>query len=267
VIVLPAAFARRDFRIAWSYRFSFVLQAGTLVFALASAKFMSELLAEGGIASLDAYGGDYFSFVLVGLALNLLALPAVRSFSDAVRGAQVTGTLEAMLSTRSSPLAIIVSSVTYPLLRVLVELVLIVALAAVVLDARVELQHIGLTLAVLVLTVASFAGVGLMSCAFTVAFKQREPLTGAFLTGSLLLSGVIYPTSVLPSWLEVLSPLLPMTHALELTRGLFLEGAEVSNLEWHFAALAAFSALLPLGVWLLGRSIRWARRAGSLAYY
>ena len=264
---IAAAFAVRDLRVAWSYRFSFFVQFGALFFTLLSMKFMSQLLAEGGIASLDAYGGDYFSFVLVGLAINLLALPAVRSFGDAVRGAQVTGTFEVMLATRANPLAIVVSAATYPLLRVLVELTLLIAIAAIVLNARIEVANIGLTVVVLALTLAAFAGIGLMSCAFTIAFKQREPLTAAFLAGSLLLSGVIYPTTVLPAWLEALSPLLPMTHALELTRGLFLEGADVEHMELRFLALAAFGLLLPVGLWVLGRSIRWARRTGSLAYY
>ena len=264
---LAAAFAARDLRVAWSYRFSFFVQFGALFFTLLSMKFMSQLLAEGGIASLEAYGGDYFSFVLVGLAMNLLAFPAVRTFGDAVRGAQVTGTFEAMLATRANPLAIVVSAASYPVLRVLLELVLLIAIAAIALNARVEVANIGLVAIVLALTLAAFAGIGLMSCAFTIAFKQREPLTSGFLAASLLLSGVIYPTTVLPSWLEALSPLLPMTHALELTRGLFLEGAEVEHMELRFLALATFGLLLPVGLWVLARSIRWARRMGSLAYY
>lgn len=72
---------------------------------------------------------------------------------------------------------------------------------------------------------------------------------------------------MLPGWLELLSPLLPMTHALELARGLFLEGADVDHVGLHFAALAAFSLLLPLGLWTLSRSLTWARATGSLAHY
>ena len=65
----------------------------------------------------------------------------------------------------------------------------------------------------------------------------------------------------------VRSPLLPMTHALEVARGLLLADAGVAHLELRFAALAAFSLLLPVGLWTLGWSVRWARRTGSLAYY
>ena len=266
-MTLAAAFAARDFRVAWSYRFSFFVQFGALFFTLVSMKFLSQLFAEGGVTSLDEYGGDYFSFVLVGLAMNLLAIPAVRTFANAVRSAQVTGTFEAMLATRTNPLAIIVGSATYPTLLVLVQLVALVAIAVLALEAQIALANIGVTLLVLALTIAAFAGVGLLSCAFTIAFKQREPLSGAFLAGSLLLSGVLYPTSVLPAGLELLAPLLPMTHALEVTRGVFLEGADVENLELHLLALAAFSLLLPFGLWVLSRSLVWARRSGSLGYY
>ena len=261
------AFVERDFRVAWSYRFSFVTQFGAFLFTLVSMKFLSELFADGSVSALEAYGGDYFSFVVIGLAINLVALPAVGTFAASVRGAQVTGTFEAMLATRTSPLWIVTSSAGYAMLLVLTQLLVLLAIAVVALDAGLDFSNLGLAALLLAFTLAAFAGVGLLSCAFTVAFNQREPLTGAFLAASLLLSGVLYPTAVLPGWLELLSPLLPMTHALELARGLFLEGADVDHVGLHFAALAAFSLLLPLGLWTLSRSLTWARATGSLAHY
>ena len=267
-MTLAAAFAMRDLRVAWSYRFSFVMQFGTLVFTLLSVRFLSDLLASGeGETALGTYGGDYFAFVVVGLAINVLAIPSARTFAGAVRAAQVNGTFEAMLATRTHPVAIVLAGSSYPLVVATLQTVAIVALAALAFGAEFQLQNAGLVALVLLLAMAAFAGFGLASCAFTIAFKQREPFTGVFLAGSLLFSGVLYPTSVLPRELEILAPLLPMTHALQITRGLFLEGAEVANIELHLLALAGFALMLPVGLWLLERSLDWARRAGSLGHY
>jgi ABC-2 type transport system permease protein len=122
-------------------------------------------------------------------------------------------------------------------------------------------------LGVLGLTCAALAGIGLLSAAFVVVFKQSEPFTGGFLALSMLLSGMMYPTSVLPSWLGVLAPFLPLTHAAALTRMLFISGADTSALAGHLLALSAFGLLLPAGVVALRWSFKLARQTGSLGQY
>jgi ABC-type polysaccharide/polyol phosphate export permease len=120
---------------------------------------------------------------------------------------------------------------------------------------------------VLLLTIITLTGIGLLSSAFVIAFKQQEPFTSALLAASFLLSGILYPTSVLPSALAYLAPLLPMTHAVALSRGLLIEGASVESLALHFLALAAFGLLLPVGIAALSLAFTYAKRSGSLAHY
>ncbi len=261
------AIAARDFRIAWSYRFSFIFQNASILFSLLSLKFVANLFRAGSPEALDRYGGDYFAFALLGLGLSLVSFPAVRVFAGAVRTLQVTGTFEAMLTTRANPVVIILSSGIYAIVTACFQLALVIAVGSVALGAGFRAANLGLALAVLAMVVVALCGIGLMSAAFAVAFKQNEPFSGAFITASLMVSGILYPTDVLPSWLERLAPLLPMTHAIELTRGLLLDDARTGSLGAHFAALAAFCLLLPIGVVTLTRAITWAKRTGSLAHY
>ena len=261
------AFLWRDFRIAWSYRASFLFQAGSLVFSLVSLRFVADLFGQASPHGLAEYGGDYFSFVSLGMGLSLLAYPVTKSFAQGVRAAQVTGTFEAMLTTRTSPVAVVFYSGLYPILVACVELAAMWGIAAFALGAEFHIADLPLVLLVLALTLAILVGIGLCSAAFAIAFKQNEPLTNAFLAGSILLSGIMYPTSVLPGWLERIAFLLPLTHAVELTRALFIEGASTSSVGVHFAALAGFAVLLPVGFLVLQHSITWARRSGSLSQY
>ena len=262
-----SAFIIRDLRAAWSYRFSFVVQNASMLFSLLSLRFISDLFSTTAPNSLEQYGGDYFSFVLLGAALSVLSYPVTKTFAGAVRSAQVTGTFEAMLTTRANPAVIILSAGIYPVLMASLQLVLFITAGMLLLGAGLHLGNAGLALAVLVMTITSLAGVGLISAAFVIAFKQNEPFTGAMLAASFMLSGILYPTSVLPSWLGYLAPLLPVTHAIELTRGLLIEGAATGSLAMHFLALAAFSLLLPAGIALLSVALNQAKRSGSLAHY
>ena len=172
-----------------------------------------------------------------------------------------------MLTTRVSGVEIVVYSALYSIAVVSVQLVLMWALGAALFGAHLNLVQLPLALVVVMMTVGILVGIGLLSAAFTIAFKQSEPVTTAFIAASLLVSGIMYPVAVLPAWLRPLSPLLPLTHAADLTRYLFLSGADGGHLAGHFAALAAFCLLLPLGVGVLSYSITYARRTGSLSQY
>lgn len=259
-------FLVRDLRSAWSYRFSFVVQSASMLFSLASLRFLSDMFGEGAPASLAAYGGDYFGFVLVGVALSLLSYPMVKSFAGAVRSAQVTGTFEAMLTTRAGGVGIVLASGIFPIAMACIQMMLVLA-GGLLFGAGLHASHLALAALVLAMTVTSLAGIGLMSSAFVIAFKQTEPFSGAMLAGSFLIGGILYPTSVLPAWLDALAQLLPVTHAAALSRALLLDGAQTSGVALHLLALAAFCLLFPAGIALLSAAIRHAKRTGTLSHY
>ncbi|MCC6381081.1 MAG: ABC transporter permease [Dehalococcoidia bacterium] len=261
------AFLVRDFRVAWSYRMSFLTQNVGLLLSLVSLKFVGRLMDGSASPDLAPYGGDYFAFALVGMAVSFLSYPAVKSFASAVRAAQVTGTFEAMLTTRASAGTIVFSGGAYEIVQAAVQLVLAIVFGLVVFGAGVSADHLAMVAVVLVLTLASLAGLGLLAAAFVVAFKQPEPFSGALLAVSLMLSGGLYPPSVLPDWIRVFSDLLPLTHSLELTRQLLLEDAARTSLGVHFLALALFSLTIPAGLAALRLALAHARRTGSLAQY
>jgi len=266
-MTVARAFFVRDFRAAWSYRFSFIVQSGGILFSLVSLKFIADLTSSSTPAALASYGGDYFGFALVGAVLSLLSYPVVKSFAGGVRSAQVTGTFEAMLATRANAAAVVVGAGIFPIMSACTQATLVVLVGAVALGARIHAGNAALVLVVLSLTIAALAGIGLFSAAFAIAFKQNEPFSGALLGASFLVSGILYPTSVLPGWLRHLAPLIPTTHAVELCRGLLLDGAATGALAPHFAALGAFAVMLPAGIVAVSLALRYARQSGSLSQY
>ena len=75
-------------------------------------------------------------------------------------------------------------------------------------------------------------------------------------------SGVYYPISVLPAWLQVVSEVLPSAHVFEGMRAVLLQGI----FPWHhfWIALVQNAVYLVLGAALFGWAVRDARKRGTL---
>jgi ABC-2 type transport system permease protein len=81
----------------------------------------------------------------------------------------------------------------------------------------------------------------------------------------LLISGVYYPISILPEWMQVLSHLSPATYVLDAVRGALIDGRGLDELWGDFLPLVVMAiVLIPLGLWAFGRAERYAKRTGKL---
>jgi len=119
-----------------------------------------------------------------------------------------------------------------------------------------------------VLSIVSFNALGLFSASVIILMKRGDALGWALRVSSLVLGGVYYPVNVLPSWLNVIGQLLPLTHALELLRRSLMNGEGFTQLWGEFAILAGMTlVLLPLGLLACQLAIRVARTDGSLSHY
>ena len=267
MIAKPVAFLQRDLRIAASYRVTFLQGLVTMLLGLVTINFVARLVDQGAPAELAPYGNDYFGYALIGVSFALFAQSVSGRFSSVVRSAQVTGTLEVMLSNRTSLPTFLACSSLYGLAFGVVRLVLTLVLGATLLGADLRADQAATALAVFLLTTATFAGLGILAAAFVLRFKQPEPLTSALTTVSLVVSGVLYPTTVLPGWLESLAPLLPLTHTMSALRSALLEGSSTVSVGSDLLVLAGFAALLPLSLFAFEAAVRQAKAAGSLSHY
>lgn len=112
----------------------------------------------------------------------------------------------------------------------------------------------------------SFIGVGIMGSVLPLLFPERgSQMTHVIIAVLLLVSGVYYPVSVLPEFLQKLAVFSPATYVLDGTRLALLEGASTREL-WPFIWPTLILGLLaiPLGLWIFGMAERYAKRAGKL---
>jgi ABC-2 type transport system permease protein len=264
----PIAFLKRDFLIATSYRLQFLLQMASIFVSTLMFFFLSRLVGKGVADQLAPYGGDYFSFVLIGIAFTDYLSVSLGSFANQIRNAQVQGTLEALLVTPTSVSTILFSSSLYNFFFTSLRVFLYLAIGVFLFGLKLHITSLLAFLVIMILTILAFSSFGLISAAFIIVFKQGSPISFLMTVTSGLLGGVFYPLSVLPSWLEPFANLLPITHALEAMRQILLNGATLGSVYDKALILLLFAGiLLPLGLAAFGYGLKLARKEGSLAHY
>lgn len=144
----------------------------------------------------------------------------------------------------------------------------VAVLFAVMLFIPVDLSHANGVSAVLLLLVGTlaFIGLGIASACFPLLWTEKG-LQMSYITQAvvLLVSGVYYPTTVLPGWLQALSTISPATYVIEGMRRALLDGADpVSLWPLMWPALLAGAISIPLGLRLFIAAERYAKRTGRL---
>ena len=256
------AFIRRDLQHAWSYKLALLTQFVGRASTLFVFFFLGQ--AVGQVDSLAAFGGDYFSFAVIGLALQEPAYAALASPSNKLRAAQLDGTLERLFSTATHPRTVTLFGALGPVLSATMRGMLIL-LGGVLLGAEIVFSVKAL-LPVVLLIVVTLA-LGLIAASVTLVVKRGEPISASVHVINGLLAGVLYPVTVLPLWLQTIADWVPLTHALALLRSAILPQATASSMH-HLPILVGMTAALGvLSVLIFSWALDRAKRKGTLSHY
>jgi ABC-2 type transport system permease protein len=261
------AFLRRDFREALTYKFSFVSSFVGILLSSATFYFVAKLVPPG-TPSLGPFGGDYFSFAVVGVAFSSLLGMFQEGLSAVVRSAQVSGTLEALLVTPASIPTVLFGSSLYSLILQVFRTILHLGVALAFFGMTLGRVNVPGVVSVGVLTVLCFLGVGILSASFILVYKTGNPFGWILGTVSGLLGGVVFPVALLPPWIRWVSSLLPVTYALDGMRKCLLASAGFAEVLPDIAALAVFNIiLLPASLIAFRLAVRKAKRDGTLSHF
>ena len=141
-------------------------------------------------------------------------------------------------------------------------------LGAVALFVPVDLSHANAVSALVLLATGAVAFIGLAigSAVFPLLWTEKG-LQMAYIVQAvvLLVSGVYYPTDILPAWMQPLSFVSPATYVIRGMRAALLEGADLAAV-WPelWPALLVGAISIPLGVRLFLWAEGHAKRTGRL---
>jgi ABC-2 type transport system permease protein len=152
----------------------------------------------------------------------------------------------------------------------LIHGILLTALQLVVLSLffHLDMTHAnwGAAIFILLLGSVSLIGLGTVSAILPMLFTERGAQMAYIIRAVMLLvSGVYYPVTVLPNWLQAVSKVTPTTYMLDGLRNSIQSNATFANLLpdiWPL--LICGVVLVPLGQYIFHLAERYAKRTGKL---
>src|SRR5579863_2089751 len=135
---------------------------------------------------------------------------------------------------------------------------------------HLDLSHANYLTAIFMLLAGSvsFVGFGIGAAVLPLLFTERGSQMSYIVRAVLLLvSGVYYPITVLPGWMQPLARISPATYVLEGLRAALLSNqviwsGEIWSYTWPLIVTGIVS--VPLGVLIFKRAERFAKRTGRL---
>jgi ABC-2 type transport system permease protein len=258
------AVLRRDWLTGSRYGAASALYAVGLVFEAAAFYFVAR--AVGPAYRPDGF--DFFSFIVIGTGIWGFFLATVSSFVTAIREAQVSGSIEALMTTATKPSLLVTLSAASTILRDSAQLIAYL-LVGFLLFGAAALHVNALALVVLAVLILALAlAFGILAAAVQVSIQKGGAVVWLFGSVIWLFSGTMFPVSTLPAPLQILAKMIPLTYALDALRAAMLKGTSLSQMGSGMAYLSPLAViLLPVAVGVFGLTLRQARRRGTLSYY
>jgi ABC-2 type transport system permease protein len=263
-----AAFFERDMLTAWSYRASLVTDAVGIGAQVLVFYFVSRLVDP---SRLPAYGGQstsYLQWAAIGIALGMFIHFALERVASAVRSEQLMGTLESIFVTPTRTATFQLGSVSFDLIYLPLRTAALLGGIALVFGLHFHASGIVPALLLLFAFVPFVWGLGLVCAAVVVTFRRGGnaiAFAGIFIG---LLSGVYFPTTLLPHWLAQVADKNPVAQAIEGMRSALIGGEGFAHVAGPLLAiLPAAAASIALGVVLFRLALRRERNLGTIGLY
>jgi ABC-2 type transport system permease protein len=212
-------------------------------------------------------GMPYFSFLLIGTGFYTFLIAGMYAFLRSIQEAQQSGTLEVLMTTSTSPAALLSLSAVSAFSAAFVQLAIYVGAGALLFTPEFTFDLFECTL-VLIVSFLIAAAIGIFAAALQISIHKGPAVVWALGSTSWLLAGTLFPAAVLPGPVRVLSALLPFTHCLTAMRLATSQPVVSISLRNEVGILVLFAlGLLPTSVVFFAWVVRRARQLGTLSFY
>ena len=187
--------------------------------------------------------------IVPGLICIVLTISTLLITTLSITRERERGTMENLLAMPVRPIEVMVAKILPYIAVGYIQVLLILAISAVVFQLPVR-GSLALLMLALGLFIASNLALGLTFS--TLASNQMQAIQMAqfMLLPSFLLSGFMFPFQGMPLWAQWAGELFPVTHALRITRGVLLKGNGMADIAQELWPIAAFTlAIAAIATW------------------
>lgn len=166
--------------------------------------------------------GEYISYIVLGQSANIITFSTIMTVGRSLIMEIREGTLENLFITRSSKIGYFLGNYLEQLLRSFLEFFMIIILGL-ILGAQFKIDQIPIFF--LFICISSFLGLSMSIFLAVVMVITRDTYITQNTVAIILavVCGVSYPIQYLPSLLQYVSSIIPLTYCLDLFRKLVIE--------------------------------------------
>jgi drug efflux transport system permease protein len=186
------------------------------------------------------------NLLIPGLVAILLTFSGTLLAAFAIVRERERGTLEQLMVTPVSPVAVVLGKLLPYLVLAFAQLLLVLVLMRTVFRVPIH-GNVFLLLGLSFIYLFSLLALGLLVSSRARTQTEAIQVAQGFLLPSIMLSGYIFPLSSLPGPLRLIAQVLPATHFIQISRGIIIRGAGFVDLWPDVLALCLLAALLVAG--------------------
>jgi ABC-2 type transport system permease protein len=186
---------------------------------------------------------NYFQFVAPGIIAMVVMMALMTGLPHAISYEKDIGTLDGMLAAPINRLSIVLGKVTAQTVRGMIQGFIILLLAVILFGVVIE-GNILLVIFLILLTVFSFVGLGILITSFTENEETATMVMMTLMFPMMFLSGVFFPLQQMPWYMQDFAHFLPLTYATTALRKVMVLGADISAVGTEVLILIGFGIVL-----------------------
>ena len=209
---------------------------------------------------------DKILYLIIGSLLWGFLSVLFHDVAEAVAWERWEGTIEYTFMAPIYRFTYLVGQCSFAVLYAIFRSVVIMALVALFFKISFANANLPATFILIIISSFSFLGMGLIAAILPLLSPEKGAQAAHILQAVvLLISGVYYDVSVLPSWIRPLSVISPGTYTLRSIRRALLENASLKDLSSDMIILLLIGTLLiPIGLWVFNVAETYAKKTGKL---
>lgn len=186
--------------------------------------------------------------------------------SEVIAWERWEGTIEYTLMAPVKRWVHLIGQTGYSLIYSLITTLIIGVITALFFELDLSRANLLGAAAVILAGSLSLISIGIVASILPLLYPERgAQMTNVVQASFLLISGVYYPVTVLPQWMQTLAIFSPVTYVLEGTRAAVLDGSALPDLMRYILPLLALGlVMLPLGIRAFKMAENYAKRSGKL---
>jgi ABC-2 type transport system permease protein len=182
---------------------------------------------------------NYFQFLAPGITAMIVMMSLLTGLPHAISFEREVGTLDGLLTAPVHRMSILGGKVVAQTVRGMIEGLVTLGIAILLFGVVVH-GSMGLVLGLMLLTVFSIVGLGILITSLTGAEETATMILMTLLFPMMFFSGVFFPLQLMPSYMQVIAQFFPLTHAVTALRRVVVLGAGIAAISTDVIILFCF---------------------------